>query len=100
MKRVNEFSRHTQEMALVRQKNRCASCGETIVALGQKGREKHRFGEGARAHHIQHLKLRGSNSVDNCVILCESCHYSGHEGGNYRLGTIMGARDDFPYFNG
>src|SRR2546422_2669898 len=31
--------------------------------------------------HIQHVKVGGSDSVDNCVIICQSCHYSAHEGG-------------------
>ena len=33
-------------------------------------------------------------------MLCWSCHYSVHEGGNYRHGTVIGEPDDFPHFNG
>jgi 5-methylcytosine-specific restriction endonuclease McrA len=60
----------------------------------------HRFGEGAQAHHVVHIKFGGGSWLDNCVILCQSCHYSAHEGGNYRSGTVMGRKKDFPYFNG
>ncbi|HLG17541.1 MAG TPA: HNH endonuclease [Blastocatellia bacterium] len=98
--RPNEFSRATQQLALVRQKYRCASCGTHIFRLGDAGRAEHQYGEGARAHHIQHVKFEGPKFVDNCVILCESCHYSAHEGGNYRRGTVVGSKSDFPHFDG
>jgi 5-methylcytosine-specific restriction endonuclease McrA len=98
--RPGEFSRATQQHALARQEYKCASCGTPISALGQVGRSIHRFGEGARAHHIRHVKFGGTDLVDNCVVLCESCHYSAHEGGNYRRGTVVGVKQDFPHFNG
>jgi len=98
--RINGFSRATQQRALVRQKYHCASCGTYISRLGERGRARHQYGESAQAHHIRHIKLRGSNSVGNCVILCWSCHYSAHEGGNYRFGTVVGRKGDFPHYNG
>ncbi|MCA1811266.1 MAG: HNH endonuclease [Halobacteriales archaeon] len=98
--RPNEFSRKTQQLALARQGNRCASCGTGITQLGNAGRAEHQFGEAVHAHHIQHVKLGGSNSLDNCVILCQSCHYSAHEGGNYRFSTLIGHASDFPHFRG
>ena len=100
MSRPNEFPRGTQELALVRQKRKCATCGTTISAVGNAGRADHRFGEGAQAHHMTHIKFGGTDSVQNCVIICQACHYSAHEGGNYRFGTVVGKRSDFPYFNG
>lgn len=98
--RPNEFSRATQRYALARQKHRCASCGTRIVSLGESGRAQHQYGEGAQAHHIRHVKFGGSNALSNCVILCWSCHYCAHEGGNYRTGTIIGRKSDFPHFHG
>lgn len=98
--RPNEFSRATQQRALERQRSRCASCGETISALGAAGRAAHRFGEGAQAHHVVHVKHGGTNATENCVILCDSCHYSVHEGGNYRFGTVDGTSEDYPHYNG
>ena len=62
MSRLNEFSRVTQQVALARQRYRCASCGTHISRLGDAGRAEHRFGEGAQAHHIQHVEFGGSNS--------------------------------------
>jgi len=100
MTRPNEFSSSTKLAALIRQKNVCACCGDRISHLGDSGRSTHRFGEGARAHHINHVKLQGSSNVNNCVILCQSCHYSVHEGGNYRFGTAIGRQSDFECFNG
>ncbi len=100
MARPNEFSRATQRAALERQQNRCASCGTAIAALGNAGRAEHAFGEGVQAHHLLPIRSGGTNAVENCVILCGSCHYSAHEGGNYRSGTVVGWEDDFPHFRG
>jgi len=100
MARPNEFSHSTQQRALVRQRYRCASCGTRIAQLGDSGRSTHTYGEGAQAHHIQHVKFGGTDSVDNCVILCQSCHYAAHEGGRYRHGTVVGSEFDFPHFRG
>jgi NAD(P)-dependent dehydrogenase (short-subunit alcohol dehydrogenase family) len=44
--------------------------------------------------------LGGTNEPSNCVVVCWSCHYSVHEGGNYRFGSVSGALKDFPYFGG
>lgn len=98
--RPQDFDRRTQKQALVRQEHLCASCGTPILEIGEAGREKHKFGESAQAHHVKHAKLGGTNHLDNCVIICWSCHYSVHEGGNYRFGTVIGTPDDFPHFYG
>ena len=75
-------------------------CGITIFRIGEGGRTSHRFGEGAQAHHVKHIKFGGDNSLRNCVIICESCHYSVHEGGNYRYGMVVGKQSDYLHFNG
>jgi hypothetical protein len=49
---------------------------------------------------VRHVKVGGTASLDNCVILCEACHYCAHEGGNYRFGTVIGEKRDYPYFHG
>ncbi|MGH9959589.1 MAG: HNH endonuclease [Pyrinomonadaceae bacterium] len=100
MTRTQKFSMGTQQLALVRQKFQCASCGTCITRLGEPGRSEHAFGEIAHAHHIRHIKFGGTNSLDNCAVLCQACHYSAHEGGNYRHGTVVGRPEDFPHFNG
>lgn len=98
MSRPNEFPPQTQQSALARQGFRCASCGEPITRLGEAGRLGHHYGERAEAHHRRPIMRQGSASVDNCVVLCRSCHYSAHEGGNYQHGTVIGWERDFPFF--
>jgi predicted restriction endonuclease len=100
MARSNEFSKATKQAALERQKHRCAMCGESITALGYAGQAGHKFGEVAQAHHMRHVKQGGSCGVENCVILCWSCHYSAHEGGNYRHGHVDSSAEDYEFFNG
>ena len=96
--RAQEFSRATQEAALRRQGHLCASCGTAIAVLGTRGKTNHRFGEGPQAHHIKPIKAGGTNGMINCVVICDSCHYSVHEGGNYRFGEVIGTPEDFPYY--
>jgi 5-methylcytosine-specific restriction endonuclease McrA len=100
LSRPFEFSKATQLLALARQKNRCAVCGTRITTLGEAGRAQHAYGEGARAHHIRHVKFGGTAILENCVILCQSCHYTMHEGGNYRFGTVVFSPADFPHYHG
>lgn len=100
MGRLNEFTPAIQQLALARQKFRCGSCGTEITRLGQAGNAGHDYGEGAQAHHIRHIKSGGTGSLDNCVILCGSCHYSAHGGGRYRVATFNGRASDYPHFHG
>jgi 5-methylcytosine-specific restriction endonuclease McrA len=110
MPRPNEFSLVTQKLALARQKNRCASCGTIIFSLGDAAQTEHEYSEGAHAHHRKHINKGGLATLDNCVILCWSCHYSAHEGGIYHPyrdkntgivhGLVVGRKIDFPYFRG
>ena len=102
MSRPNEFSEFTKQQALARQRSLCGSCGTKISHPGDAGKEQHRFGEGARAHHMQFIRspFLGSASVDNCIILCQSCHYSVQEGGDYGFGTVAGSERDYPHFRG
>ncbi len=100
MGRMQEFAPVTKQQALLRQKNQCASCGEKISHLGQIGRKSHKYGEGAHAHHVRHVQQGGTNAVFNCVILCEACHYSVHEGGHYRNKAIRANSSDYPHYDG
>jgi hypothetical protein len=95
-----EFTATTKQLALVRQRHRCGSCGERVAQLGEAGRSHHRYGEVAHAHHVRHAKFGGRNTLGNCVILCASCHFLVHEGGNYRYGTVVGRLEDFLHFSG
>jgi 5-methylcytosine-specific restriction endonuclease McrA len=83
------FTISTKRKALLRQKNKCAICGLATQTLGIACRGTHEDGDASQAHHIIHAKLGGNASVENCVIICSSCHYSDHEGGNYRYGLVV-----------
>src|ERR1700694_2130230 len=98
--REQEFSRQTQEQAWLRQGKVCAACGTPILALGVAGQAEHKFGESVQAHHIRHVKRGGTSPFDSGVVLCWSCHYSVHEGGNYRFGIVEGTPDEFPHYRG
>ena len=97
-----EFSNDTKKEALKRQHNKCASCGKEISDLGKEGQINHRFGEIVHAHHMRHCQHGGDNKLSNCVILCQSCHYSAHRGGDYRnKGTYLITKaSDYHFFNG
>jgi 5-methylcytosine-specific restriction endonuclease McrA len=98
--RRQRFSRKTQELALLRQQNLCASCGLPLFVFDETDEKPRASLAGHHAHHIKHVKFGGTNHIDNCVVLCQSCHYSVHEGGNYRRGTVIGTPDDFPHYRG
>lgn len=96
-----EFASHTKLQALTRQDFLCASCASLIVPVSGKKLISVAWGESVDAHHRRPMiKHGGGGNVENCVILCDSCHYSAHEGGNYRRGTVWGRIKDYPYFNG
>jgi HNH endonuclease len=97
-----EFTTETMKAALRRQDNRCGSCGVYIYEFGKDGARGHAFGEWAEAHHIRHAHAGGDPSVQNCVVVCKSCHYSAHGGGNYRDNSegMQGRQKDFPCYNG
>jgi predicted restriction endonuclease len=78
------FDDATKWKALARQKYHCGSCGTRIVAVGEAGKTDHKFGERAEAHHLIPNKQHGPATVANCVVLCRSCHYSAHRGGDWR----------------
>ena len=91
----------TKEQAWRRQGKRCGLCGEMIKQLGKAGGRNHKYGENAEAHHMTHIKQGGNNFLSNCVILCYSCHYSVHQGGNFRnrASYLITTSSDYPFFN-
>jgi HNH endonuclease len=79
-----EFTSATIKAAFVRQNGHCASCGIRIWKMGREGAMWHKFGEHAEAHHVKPVLAGGTADADNCVILCRTCHYSAHQGGNWQ----------------
>ena len=82
------FSRSVQNQALARQKSRCASCGTHITAIGEAGRASHELGERTEGHHVIPHKMGGPITRENCVVLCQSCHLSAHQGGRWSDASI------------
>src|SRR5690242_3874354 len=78
------FPTSIQQLALARQKFLCASCGTHISGVGESGMQSHQFGERAEGHHVVPHKLGGPITLENCVILCRSCHMSSHQGARWR----------------
>ena len=83
MARPFEFSQAVKDEARLRQDGVCAVCGHSLDDT-----EEH-------AHHVvpnqsgdakkpEDAWIRG---VDNCVVLCDVCHYRVHEDGQYRTGA-------------
>jgi Fe-S oxidoreductase len=101
MKR-DEFTLNTKEQALDRQRNRCGSCGAAVSYLTPIEDAKNKYLEFARAHHMRHCQQGGTSDLSNCVILCQACHYSVHQGGNYRNQSsyLISVPTDYLYFNG
>ncbi|MGY0779205.1 HNH endonuclease [Azospirillum argentinense] len=96
---MGRFLTSIQREALKRQGYKCAACGTRIYRLGRLGADLHKYGESAQGHHIKHAKVGGKDTVENCVIICQSCHYSVHEGGNYRHGKIVGKPSDYYHYS-
>jgi len=97
-----KFAEGVKQQAWQRQKMKCALCGETIHQLGKVGSDTHKFGEHAEAHHMKHVKQGGTRDIENCVVLCYSCHLNVHEGGRFRNRDeyLITTEIDYPYFNG
>jgi cytochrome c553 len=49
---------------------------------------------------MKHAKYLGKGGEQNCVVACASCHDNAHEGKNYRFGTVVGNKEDYPSFSG
>jgi 5-methylcytosine-specific restriction endonuclease McrA len=84
---VGYFSASTRMMARIRQRGRCAVCGDGLDNIEEF------------AHHLDPRSLGGAGSVDNCAIVCRDCHYIVHAHGRYRT-RIVAARNYFPYLRG
>ncbi len=83
-RRPFEFTEFVKRQAFFRQWNRCAAdCGESLVDAWDN------------AHHVVPNQAADAanrdnawvRSVDNCVILCDSCHESAHQS-DYRRGPV------------
>jgi 5-methylcytosine-specific restriction endonuclease McrA len=95
MARPFEFDQRTKGQAFLRQWNLCAHCGRNLSSLFD------------HAHHVipNQTGVVGNpadaflRSVDNCVILCDTCHERVHQDGRYRAGAVAPA-EYYPYSHG
>src|ERR1700736_1419849 len=78
-----EFLPSVKREALRRQKYLCASCCTVIWKIGDEGRDKHIYGEGAEGHHVIPDLDGGPPTVENCVIICRACHLNAHQAGRW-----------------
>lgn len=52
-----------------RDNHRCVNCGKWVE-------------DGVKPHHVCYKSHGGSDTLDNMVLLCPSCHYAVHHGKN------------------
>jgi hypothetical protein len=81
------FTQGTRLEARRRQRNRCGCCGESLEWLVE------------HAHHFQPRAQGGGGELDNCVVLCETCHHRVHQDGHFASGFVA-QQDYFPFWNG
>ncbi len=81
------FSETTKQEARLRQNSKCGVCGDELDSIAEF------------AHHIYPHSLGGDDIVDNCVIVCDPCHYIVHNHGQFRSG-IVAPKEYFEYFYG
>jgi 5-methylcytosine-specific restriction endonuclease McrA len=81
------FSTSTKRRARFRQYARCGLCGRNLDDMMDY------------AHHIHPDSLGGRDHPDNCVILCEECHYIVHHHGKFKSGFVA-PKSYFRFFKG
>lgn len=84
MSRPFDFSDPTWFEARLRQGGVCARCGEDLTDLAEYG---HHVvpNQSGKAGDPNHFWLR---SADNCVVVCNDCHYRVHQDGRYNTGAV------------
>ena len=80
-----KFTSDIKNHAYFRQHGRCGVCGIKFDDV-----EGH-------AHHINPKALCGANSLENCVLLCDNCHYIVHNHGYYRS-LVVAPKRYFKYY--
>jgi 5-methylcytosine-specific restriction endonuclease McrA len=73
--------------AYFRQSKKCGFCGDYLEDIIYN------------AHHLLRRADGGLNTLDNCVLLCEDCHYHVHNHGRYRQALEL-KPSDFNYYYG
>jgi 5-methylcytosine-specific restriction endonuclease McrA len=100
------FSENVKSEVFVRQKGRCALCGDGLNELLEDTAM-----QAIHFHHIHPKSADGDDSAWNCVALCsdrypakgasskDGCHYRVHADGRYKSGFVAD-REMFVFSHG
>jgi hypothetical protein len=80
------FSNLTKSQARLRQRGKCARCGEPLVETEEA------------AHYLLRESSGGPDKEENCIILCQNCHSTVHGNANFH-GSYITTVGHFPYAN-
>jgi hypothetical protein len=94
-RRPFDFKDAVIDEARLRQNGKCACCGTSLDDVWENAHHviPNQSGEPGNPKHAWLMQ------VDNCVVLCENCHYRVHQDGRYQNGTIAGP-DYYPHSHG
>ena len=70
------FSNLTKSQARLRQRGKCAHCGQSLNEIEES------------AHYLLRENGGGPDSEENCVVLCQNCHSTVHGNANFHTSYI------------
>jgi hypothetical protein len=80
------FSNLTKSQARLRQRGKCAQCGESLNETEEA------------AHYLLRESSGGEDKEQNCIILGQNCHSAVHGNANFHTSYITPV-GHFPYAN-
>lgn len=80
------FSNLTKSQARLRQRGKCAHCGESLNETEES------------AHYLLRENCGGPDREENCVILCQGCHSIVHNNASFQS-CYVAPLSHFPYAN-
>jgi hypothetical protein len=84
MARKFNFSKAVKDAAFFRQNGRCALCRRSLQNQDEYGH--HVIPDQSGDPSNQEDQFLGT--ADNCVMICEACHWIVHEGGRWAIGAV------------
>ena len=80
------FSNLTKSQTRLRQRGKCAHCGQSLVETEEA------------AHYLLRESSGGPDKEENCVILCGRCHHTVHNNASFQT-SYLAPLSHFPYAN-
>ncbi|MCI0404729.1 MAG: HNH endonuclease [candidate division Zixibacteria bacterium] len=80
------FSNLTKSQARLRQRGKCAHCGESLNEMEES------------AHYLLRESSGGPDKEENCVMLCQNCHSIVHNNASFQS-CYVAPMAYFPYAN-